>query len=811
MLINTQLVQQYLDETFLPKEIQDALMRAGLEVESSHHLATSLKDVRIGFVREIVPLEGSKENFVCQVDIGKPGLVPIVCGSEHEVREGWGVPVALSGTRLPARKHAIEQTSIRGQPSHGMICLDGELGLLMRSSGLQVFDESTTPGSRLIETIDIDERLLDVSVLPNRPDCLGLIGIARELAAVLGCCVVYPDIDAGTLDDPPRDDAVSVKIEDPARCSRYRCALFDNICVAKSPAWLKNWLLTLGARPINNVVDITNFVMFEWGHPLHAFDFGSVDGARIVVRQAKPGETLHLLDGTDVELNGDDLVIADATRPIALAGIMGGDATQTRPDTTQVLLEAAHFHPTGIRGSRRNHDLSTESSYRFERGTDPNRMLNGAFDRAASLLEQIAGGRRRGRSIDCLAQEIKPRQYRLPTQKVSSYLGRNMTSGQITEALTRIEMKCQSDNGSVHVEVPTCRVDVDDPVVLIEDVARIMGYDAITSQAPAEVRAIGIRSWLDRLRDELAVFLSSQGFVECRTLPLVDPSQDSFVEQVIEPVTLVNPIRQDEATLRRSLLPALIVAVDQNARRTTRCSRFYEIDRTFRMVNDETHEQWVVAGVIGGPVHGASWTNQQNVGFFEAKGIVENVLEIMHVDTPVFSQCQLPGMKAGAAAEIISMDKVIGYLGEVDQQAIQDLHVNEPLFGFQISLEDRGQDAKSRYHSLPRYPAIERDLAIIVDRTIWYRDIEQTIYHTITRIANDTPAHEESNLNLGDLESLHCFDRYEGPGVPSGKLSIGLRLSFRSPTRTLLADAVDNLIGQIMDDLKSEYGAELRR
>lgn len=809
MLINTQLIQNYLDQTYTAEAIEQAMMHAGLEVEESFDIAETLAEVRIGFVKSIKPLEAAAGMHICEIDLGEAEPVPVLCGSEHEIKEGWGVPVALPGTHLPTRSGAIEATTIHGQASHGMICMDGELGLSLRSTGLHVFEDASIAGTAMIDHIEIDERLLDISVLPNRPDCLGLIGIARELAAVLGCNLVYPEFSSHLEDAGSEEAPVKIDIADADRCSRYIGCVFENMQVGKSPAWLKNALMLLGSRPINNVVDITNFVMFEWGNPLHAFDFATVGGGCINVRHAAAGETMKLLDDSELKLTEDDLVIADESKALALAGVMGGESSQTQADTSRVLLEAAHFEATGIRATRRRHNLSTDSSYRFERGTDPNRMLEGAFQRAATLLTEIAGGKRVGGPVDCVAKQHEPTCLDLPVAKVTSYLGRDFAAEEITGSLERLDMKCDVSDGVVSVEVPTWRVDMDNPVVLIEDVARITSYDAIASKAPTESSSVGGRSELDQLRDKLASFLSTQGFSECRTLPLVDPKSSDFTKPGTATLTVMNPIKEDESTLRRSLLPALVSAVDQNARRTTGRSRFYEIDRTFRVVDGEPREQWEVACILGGPLRDVTWKDRIAAGFHEAKGIAENVLDLIGVSAPSFEHDDLPGMKLGATAKITAGDHVIGYLGEINPKAIKGLNFNEPLFAFQIHLQGPWRTRETAFHALPRHPAIDRDLAFVVDRTVAYHELEQTIYQTILDSSSDAETGEQ--LMPQDIESVQCFDRYEGKGVADGKISLGIRLIFRSANRTLKTETIDHVITAAVAAVTSKFDAELRK
>ena len=706
MLINTAWLLDYLDPHPTHRDLIDAFTPAGLEVEESHELAVALRGVVIGFIRDIQPLADAPGMHHAQIETAKNRVIDVVCASEHEVRLGWGVPVAAAGTVLPSGVE-IKAAKYHGVDSAGMICLDGEMGLIARGSGLQVFEDETLLGKPLPEVSPIDEYLVELSILPNRGDCLGMIGIAREIAAVLGLTLKYPvprplvpKLQLGN--EAPPKSVVPVTIEEPLLCPRYLGQAIRGVTVGPSPHWLKSRLLAAGKRPINNVVDITNFVLLEWGQPLHAFDLATLQGGENVadaasiradagsvrhggeirVRKMKPGETLELLDGTELKGDKQPLVIADGKRPVALAGIMGGAETQTRGETTDLLLEAACFDPVTIRHTSRQIGVRTDSSYRFERGTDPNRMLLGAATRAAELIVELTGGQLDGDCTEQYPTPKSPRQFTVTTDQFSSLLGMPVDAAMIRDNLAKLEMECEvaadpvadaasvrADAGSIRhgsnpqsltVTVPTWRYDANDPVALIEDVARLVGYDAVPLEPQSSADTSGHTHPLDRLRRTVAETLVANGFLECRTPPLVghDPA-DTFAAGVA-PIRLTNPMRADMSELRRSLLPSVLEVVERNARRGAESFRYFEIDRTFHndgsrirknsgvsdaagriLTNSATDhppvETWSVGLIAGGPISDRSWQQAGDLlDFYRVKGIVENLLEAAGVTSAVF-------------------------------------------------------------------------------------------------------------------------------------------------------------------------------
>jgi phenylalanyl-tRNA synthetase beta chain len=815
MIVNTAWLLEYLEPKCSHEELLDALPRLGLEVEQSHKLKTELDSVRIGFVRRKQPVPEAQGFYLCEIELERGRMIPVVCASEHEIREGWGVPVAVAGTVLPTGR-SIKSAPFHGVKSEGMICLDGELGMVARGSGMHHFTDESVLGAPLPRAVDVPEYLLELNVLPNRPDFLGLIGIARELAAHLRLELRYP---ATFSSGHGQEGApVTVEIHEPDLCPRYMCGLVSGVKVAPSPPWLKARLLLAGMRPINNVVDITNYVLYEWGQPLHAFDFQKITGSRIVVRRMAPGETLELLSGAVVGASGQPgkakfseppLVIADQERPVALAGIMGGRSTQTAEESTQVLVEAAHFDPVLIRRTVQQVDLliegrGTSSSYRFERGTDPNLMLEGALGRALQLIAEIARGTPVGQKVD---QNVRPRArraFRLSTRRTSSYLGMPVDIGTVHDCLTRLRMECTGDEQEVQVSVPTWRADVNDPVVLIEDIARMVGYDQIPVSPRPSLPSLGLRSTSDRLRQAVAAHLVSAGFLECRNPSLESPQMSAWLGDTSDSITLSNWATRELSVLRRTLLAGLAATVQTNIRRGAESVWFFEVDRLFSPLATKPDDsgsmagRWHVAGVAGGRHHRSDWRSDgTQVDFFTLKGALEDLLETLGARNVVFQPADRKPFVAGTSAGLsLPGTGPVGSIGELDPKVFEFERVTFHVYGFELDLESLEETFKTVpvYHQLLRQPAVARDLAVVARAQVSYAELVDTIRST----AGPT------------LENLRLVDQYQGAQVPPGHRSLAFHMLFRDPERTLTAEEVAETVARIVAALKDRFGAELR-
>jgi len=796
MIINTGWLLDYLSPRCPLPDLLAALPRVGLDVEATHILARELAPVRIGFIRSVRPLEAAPGMFVCQVEVARGDVRAIVCASVHPIEEGWGVPVALAGTELPTGV-SIREEHFHGVLSHGMICLDGELGLTAAAAGLQIFHDEALLGISLPEAAPVTEALVHAKVYPNRPDCLGLVGIAREVAAMLGLALVLPET---PLPAAASDAAIPVEILDSSLCPRYTCRVISGVRVAKSPAWIASRLLATGSRPINNVVDITNFVMKEWGQPLHAFDLAKVR-EKVVVRRFKPGESLQLLDGRTITASAEDtpLAIADDVAPMALAGIMGGEPTSISDTTAAVLLEAAYFEPTAIRLSSRRLGIGTDSSYRFERGMDPNETLDAARDRATALLFSGAGAKSAGPVTDAYPQPVKRAVFSMPAERVGSCLGITVTRDQTISALEKLGYRCSADLSAI--EVPTRRVDVNDAVVLIEDVARVIGYDAITGTPSAETPTAGATTALDAARQTIRGLLAGNGFLELRGVPLEPLEGEADFSQVFSQIkgasiALTNPLNADLARLRRSLVPSLLKTAEHNAKRRSTTFRYFEIDKIFSRPSAEPEEHWALGLLLGGALNDSDWSTRRDVDLFDLKGVVESILETLRAPRASFTPASLPGYAGGTAAQIAVNGASVGLIGQISPELLAPRKIQTAVFAAELFLAPLAPETRSSavFEPLPRFPAVFRDLSFVVKTAVAYASIEQAI-----RAAAGP-----------NLETLDCIDVFDGKGIVKDSRSLAVSMVFRASDRTLSSEEVTAQVDQIVARLSAEFGAELR-
>jgi phenylalanyl-tRNA synthetase beta chain len=802
MIVNTEWLLDYLTPRCALADLLAALPRVGLDIEAAHVLERELAPVRVGFIRAKKPLPGSSDKFVCDVEVARGDVRQIVCASARPmetgwVEVGWGVPVALAGTDLPngesIRETSFGQANFGDVVSKGMICLDGELGLIAKGSGLQVFHDEALLGKSITEATKIDEALVHVKVYPNRPDCLGLIGIARELAAMLDLKLVLPAAPAPSVFTK---DSVPVEIQAPSLCTRYTCQVIRGIRIEKSRPWMASRLMAAGLRPINNVVDITNFVMLEWGQPLHAFDLERVR-EKIVVRKFVPGETLRLLDGRSIGESGEHapLAIADAHAPMALAGIMGGEMSGIAENTADVLLEAAHFEATGIRLSSRRLGVSSDSSYRFERGTDPNESLEGARDRATALLFSEASAKSAGPVTDAYPTPAKRAVFSLPAERVSNYLGIPVTREQVISSLTKLGCHCSNDLSSV--DVPTRRVDVNDAVVLIEDVARVLGYEAITPAASAEIPTAGSTTALDQARQTARAALTGSGFLEIRGVPL-EPLEgaEKFSQLNGASITLANPLNADLARLRRSLVPFLVKTAVYNSSRRAVNFRYFEIDKVFSRPAKDPEERWALGILLGGALNDADWSTRRECDFFDLKGVVETALESLHAPKAAFVPTSLEGYAEGTAAQVIVDGVPIGVMGQIVPELLAAERIYQPVFAGEIFLEPlvAGSRVSATFEALPRYPAVFRDLSFLASRDVPYAALEKAIREAAGP----------------QLESVDCMDVFAGKGIDPARRSIAVSMVFRAADRTLSSEEVNATVDKIIERLGQDFSAELR-
>ncbi len=741
---------------------------------------------------------------VTRVDAGQGEPLQIVCGAKN-YQVGDVVPLATVGTVLPGGTR-IEKAKLRGVESSGMLCSAKELGLADQASGLLLLDRTTAPGTPISKALALEDVLLEVNVTPNRPDALSHVGIAREVAAALGIQVRLP-APALAESGPPAGDAVKVRIEAPDRCARYAARVIEGVKIGPSPTWLARRLEACGVRSISNVVDATNFVLLELGHPLHAFDLEKVAGREIVVRTARPGEKIVTLDGKERVLSLDDLLIADRDRGSALAGVMGGGDSEISAATTRVLLESAWFQPAGIRSTARRHGLETEASYRFERGADPG-MVIPAVDRCAAMIAELAGGTVRPGVVDAHPREVRPPQVRLRWHRPAEVLGLDVPREDARRILAGLGFEERaSDAEGATFQVPSWRADVSIEEDLIEELVRTKGYDAIpetlprnaveTPVEPREAQALArIRTALEAAGLSEAVNFS---FVAAREL---EPFGSSIVtgdgSGRALGIALKNPISAELSVMRTTLVPSILRNAAHNRRQRVDDVRLYEIASIYHPHPDPkdrpSAESVEIAGVLVGRRSPVSWAAASDgVDFYDAKAAVVAVLEALGIEA-TWRSPRAGWLHPRTSAAVVRGEEVLGDVGELHPAVAAAFELPRGVQAFRLSFDALFREARlvPQHRPIPRFPAVLRDLAVVVD--------DRTPAAAVEAVVRAEPL----------VESVTLFDVYRGAPLPAGKKNLAFAISYRAADRTLTDAEADAAHARIVKRLGESLGAELR-
>ena len=794
MLISYKWLQDYVQIPWEPEELAKRLTMAGLEVEGITPLAPELPHVYIGFVREVTKHPQADNLKVCTVDVGERGTYSIVCGAPN-VAAGQTVAVALEGALLPGGLN-IKPTEIRGVASYGMICSQAELGLGDAHEGIWVLPEGLGLGTPLVEAVGLDDAVLDVSVYANRPDCMSVLGIAREVAALTGGELNMPSIDYQELAISVTEKT-SVVVEDKERCPRYTAALLEGIKVGESPLWMQLRLQAAGMRPINNVVDITNYVMLETGQPLHAFDFEQLQEGRLVVRTAKQDETIETLDGVTRELSSEMLLICDASRPRCVAGVMGGLQGEVSEETTQVLLETANFAPVNVRRTSRALGLSSESSARFEKGIDASGTLF-ASKRAIHLLQQLAQARVFGGHIDIDSSQRKPCVIELHLEEIDQLLGVAVPEETSRNILERLGFEVEEQaSGSWNVTVPSHRTDVKISADLIEEIVRIWGLENLPSTLPADASSSGGQSRRLALADRLRAMLVGAGLQEALSYTFGRADNNDRLLRFNQPmITIQNPISEDLVAMRHSLLPGLLTAVGLNASRQQNRVALYEIGANYRQAGspeEQPVEEMQLAIALWGRRHPTNWgLAEQEFDFYDLKGLLEMLLPREGLTWECGAN---PSFHPGRQGRIVYSGQEVAVYGEVHPAVLRNFKVTGRVYAAELQLEPILElfTAVPHFQSLPRYPAIERDLAFVVDR-------KQAVGELIAEL-------QELGGEL--LKEVTLFDLYEGKPIPADKKSVAFALRFQGD-RTLTDGEINSIMEGLVTGLSTKFGAEIR-
>ena len=790
-------LKAYIDFEFSPSELADRLTMLGVEVESVKHLGTELEGVIVGSVTSIRPHPNADKLVLCQVDTGETEELQIVCGAPN-AREGMLAPVATIGATLPVGL-TIKRAKLRGETSQGMLCSEKELGLSGDAAGLMELSTDIPLGTPLSEALGLDDVVFELEITPNRPDCLSLIGVAREIRAETGNPLKLPTVDPQESDINIRD-LTSVTIDAPDLCPRYAARVIQGVKVAESPAWLQQRLESVGIGVINNIVDVTNFVLMEYGQPLHAFDYHKLAENRIVVRRARDDEQITTIDEVARELTSDTLVIADAEKPVALAGIMGGYNSEITETTCDVLLESAYFNPLSIRATAKALGISTEASYRFERGADPGAVL-AALDRAAQLIAELTGGTICDGIVDVYPGQQPLTEIQLRPERVNFVLGTTIETAEMVQILDRLGFDVDTTGKVYQVVVPTFRSDVTREIDLIEEIARVYGYDNIPTTLPKGDIPVPAPTPKTEARRRIKHFLLAAGMMEAVNYSFCDPNCfDKIRLNADDPLRntlqLRNPLSPEMSVLRTTLTPGLLENAQHNRNHQIDTIALFEIGGVF--VHDgKEKEPERVTGVLAGQIGEGVYSDPyRHPDFFDIKGLVEGMLEVCGVVDWTLQKTDAPTFHPGRNAEVLLGNRRIGVFGEVHPEVLEnyDLPYKAYLFEFDLEgLADAATFAK-RFEPISIYPKVARDLAIVVDK--------ETL--------SDMPTELIYTTGGDSVDSVRLFDVYEGEQVPEGKKSLAYTITYHSATETLTDKAVNTLHDEVVKCLNRELGAELR-
>ncbi|SFB24424.1 phenylalanyl-tRNA synthetase beta subunit [Lentibacillus halodurans] len=807
MLVSLNWLKNYVDiSSNTPEDLAEKISKAGIEVDGIAYIAAESSGVVVGHVESCEQHPNADKLNLCQVDVGNEQL-QIICGAPN-VRQGQKVAVAKPGAVLP-NNFKIKKVKLRGVESNGMICSLQELGIDEKyvpkdiAEGIFVFPDDVTVGESVEPLLNLNDAVLEFDLTPNRADALSMLGVAYETAAILDQEVHLPS-ETVHPGGGKTGDYVSVKVEAPELNPYYGAFIARDVEIKPSPMWMRNALMAAGIRPINNVVDITNYVLLEYGQPLHAFDYDRFGSDQVVTRRAEQNEKMTTLDGEQRTLSNENLVITNGKEPVALAGVMGGLHTEVNENTTTVLLEAAYFAPFAVRTTVKDTGLRSDSSTRFEKSVDPNRVERAGL-RACHLLEKYAGATILADPVSFDELDRSETTVVIETDEINNRLGTAITTEDIGLILNRLQFLFEQDNDRFVVKVPTRRGDITIFEDMLEEVARIYGYDHLPYTLPKGSSQAGGLTKKQQLKREVKNYLQSTGLMETITYSLTD---DAVINKLISPelrkkspnpVQLSMPMSEDHQYLRLSILPELLKTLAYNRARKQTNIQYFELGNVF--VTDETtlstqpDEQLRLAGALTGLwVHHPWQQEKKQVDFYLIKGIIEGLFDLLNIPIS-FEQTKLPDMHPGRCATVSSGNRVIGFLGQVHPSLEKTMDINE-TYVFDIDMEAvlHGYTNTTGYKPIPKYPSVARDIAFIVDEEVNAGDLQETI------TAAGSPL----------VQDVQIFDVYKGENLPDGKKSIAYSLLYQDPEKTLKDDEVEQSYQKIVDTVNKKFNAYVR-
>jgi phenylalanyl-tRNA synthetase beta chain len=801
MLVSLRWLRDYVDIRIPLGELVERLTMAGLEVEEIKETGPAFNNVVVAKLLSVKPHPETDKYFFCEVAAGE-SIYPVVCGARN-IKPGDVVPLAKIGATLPGG-YTIKSSKIRGAVSEGMLCSEQELGIGDEASGIMILPVDLTIGSDLAEALNLKDMVLDIGITPNRSDCLSIIGIAREIAAITGSMLKYPDT-AVSENEQDIESVTSVDILDPDLCPRYSARIIRDVTIRPSPLWMRRRLEAVGLRAINNIVDVTNYVMMELGQPLHAFDFRFLEEGRIVVRRSRGGETFTSLDEKERVLEADTLMICDGKKPVAIGGIIGGLNSEVKEDTKMIFLESAYFTPASIRRSAKSLGMSTDAAFRFGRGIDPEGVIK-ALNRAARIMAEISGGRVCRGYIDRYPQKVESAgDILLRRERVNEILGTDINASEIVSILESLEMTILVEKDGVYrVTPPTYRVDIAREIDLIEEIARLYGYDLIPATLPpVSVTAVATERQqivVDRIRD----LIRGSGYSEIITFSFISPESAILLgiredDDRRNMVKIRNPLTEDQSVMRSTLVASLLETMKKNAHNGCLDLKMFEIGRVFfhREEGALPIEKNRLGCFITGMYYDDLWSSKIYADLYDLKGCIENIFDGLKIAGLEFRSGHREAfLHPGKSGGIYVKDQFIGFLGEVHPDILLKMDLKNRAYVAEIDLDIVSNmfSGEVLYKDLPRFPSVVRDVAFVIGR-----EMEAD---RILKLATE--------MDKELLEKVSIFDVYSGKNIQEGKKSLGIRFVYRASDRTLTDDEVNQLHGRVIKNIVDLTGARIR-
>lgn len=792
MKVPVKWLKDYVNIDISADELGDALTLSGSKVEEVITSGDEIQNVVTGKILEIKPHPDAEKLVICQLNVGTEEPVQIVTGANN-MKEQDIVPVALHGAALP-NGLKIKKGKLRGIVSNGMMCSEEELGIASEEHvhGLMILPEDTVIGKDIKEVLGLNNSVIDFEITSNRPDCLSVVGIARETAATLNTTYVMPETTYNVKCNENIKDSLKVEVKDKL-CRRYMARGVKNIKIEESPSWMQERLIDAGVRPINNIVDITNFIMIELGQPMHAFDSRQITSGEIVVERAKDGEKFITLDENERTLNEDVLCIKDGERNIGLAGIMGGLNSEVKEDTTSIIFECANFNGTNIRVSSQKLALRTEASSKFEKDLDPN-LVEMAMNRACHLVEKLNAGEVMEGTIDIYEEKLEPHTLEISSKWVNDFLGTNLSKEDMKNYLDRLDLFTEVKEDTLYINVPTFRCDVNIKEDVAEEIARIYGYNNISTTLIRSVSERGGKNKKQHLEDELISALIGSGlnqsisysFVSPKVFDKIKVSGDSELRNAIK---IRNPLGEDYSIMRTTTIPSMMEALARNYSRNNEEVRIFEIGKVYMPKENENEvpeeRNMLTIGLYG------------KVDYLNLKGVLENIAEHLGVERLNFiRESENPTFHPGKTACVNIRKELLGTLGEIHPDVAENYGIEERCYIAEINIDIlfANSNLNKVYKVLPKFPAVTRDMALLVDDAVLVQEIEDIILKQGGKM----------------VEKVKLFDVYKGKQIAEGKKSVAYSILYRLENKTLTDEEVNKVHDKIVRTLENRLGAQLR-